>query len=476
MPLSRRAFSIISLFVLFAAIPVAAPHGAGAASSGWDARVEPIAHAVEKLRGLEFEHPVPVDFLSEAAFKKNLEVDRNKLSGDDKKDIQRAQSQLRSIGLLADNVDLIDAISSLQTSGALAKYDPKTKRVTVRGKKLDGATKVTLAHELTHALQDQHFDLTKLQKTANRNHASDALKALVEGDARRVQLLYADQLSSAERDQYEQFQKTGADQALAETRAQGVPDSLSVLFESPYTLGPPMLAVVEATEGKQAIDGLFRDPPKADSAFLTPSTLVDGSKLTKVAPRKLAADEPAVGKADVFGPFSLYLMLAARSDPVAALAIADGWAGDAMVTFTRGGTTCIRTTFAGRTKEATSALASALQQWAASGPAGAATVQDDASRPTLTACDPGTASVATTQDGSLAALTVAGIRNELLASLAKQGANIKVADCTANGVIADPAFRPLLDAAVANPSATPDANVLAQFQQSVLPIAAKCAR
>ena len=239
----------------------------------------------------------------------------------------------------------------MQTSGTLAKYDPKTKRATVRGKKINGATKVTLAHELTHALQDQHFDLTKLQKAATRSHSGDALRALVEGDARRVQLLYAAQLSNAERRQYETFQSSGADQALAETRAQGVPDSLSVLFQSPYTLGPSMLDVAQAAEGKQAIDGLFRDPPKADSAFLTPWTLVDDSKITKVATPKLADGETAEGKPDVFGSFALYLMLAARSDPVAALGIVDGWGGDAMVTFKRGDTTCIRTTFAGRTAE-----------------------------------------------------------------------------------------------------------------------------
>ena len=58
----------------------------------------------------------------------------------------------------------------------------------------------------------------------------------------------------------------------------------------------------------------------------------------------------------MFGSFALYLMLAARSDPVAALAIADDWGGDAMVTFKRGDTTCIRTTFAGRTEDATSAI------------------------------------------------------------------------------------------------------------------------
>ncbi len=467
----------VALFMTVAAITAAGSVSVPAAhAASWDPRVEPIAREVEKLRGLEFKHPVPVDFLSDAAFSKSVAVTRDTMPADDKAELIRAQFQLRSIGLLRDDVDLIDAISSLQTSGTLAKYEPKTERATVRGKKIDAATKVTLAHELTHALQDQHFDLTKLLKAATRSHSSGALRALVEGDARRVQLLYADQLSDAERRQNESFQTSGADQALAETRAGNVPDSLSVLFQSPYTLGPSMLDVAQAAEGKRAIDGLFRNPPRADTAYLTPWTLVDDSKVTKVAPPELAADETAEGKPDVFGSFVLYLTLAARSDPVAALGVVDGWGGDAMVTFKRGDTTCIRTTFVGRTQKDTTAIGDALRQWSAAGPAGAASVEDGAAGPTLTACDPGAANVATTMDGSIAALTVAALRNQILGSLAQQGAGIDAARCTANGVIVDPTFRPLLDAAADNPNVQPPAAALAAFQQNVLATAARCAR
>jgi hypothetical protein len=474
---SRRLASLLLVASLcFAVAGVASvSRAANAATTTWDKRVLPIAREVEKLRGLQFEHPVPVDFLSNAAFNKSVAVSRDSLSADDKAQLQRAQSQLRSIGLLGDDVDLIDSISALQTSGALAKYDPKKKRATVRGKKIGVATKVTLAHELTHALQDQHFDLTKLQRDAKRTHSSDALQALLEGDARRVQLLYVGQLSKAQQAEYEDFQASGSAQALADTRAQGVPDALNVLFQAPYTLGLLMLEVVQAVNGETAIDGLFRDPPKADASFLTPLTLVDGTKFATVAAPALSDGERAVGKPDVFGAFALYLMLSARADPVGALAAADGWAGDGMVTFERGDKTCIRVAFAGHTESDTSRIGDAVQAWAAAGPAGAASVTAGSSRPTLTACDPGGA-VGTGPDGSLAALTVATIRNQLLGSLAKQGSGVKVASCTANGVIADPAFKPLLDAAVADPNAVPDASVVDRFQQSVLTIASECQR
>jgi hypothetical protein len=470
----RRRLLWSVLVALVAFVPVWSPGRAVAANDAWNLRVLPIAKEVEKLRGLKFERPVPVTFLSDAAFEKKVRVDKGKLSASDKAEIERSEAQMRAVGLLPDGVNLIDAVSSLQTSGALAYYDPKTKRATVRGEQLDVATKVTLAHELTHALQDQHFGLEKLQRTARRKHGSAALTALVEGDAVRVQQLYAAQLPSAERAAYAASGSSGAEDALREARAAGVPDSLVVLFQSPYALGPLMLEFVQAAKGGHAIDGLFRHPPTADSAFLTPSTLVDGSTVTNVSPPALQAGERADGKPDVFGSFALYLILAARSDPVAALAVSDGWAGDAMITFTRNDTTCVRASFAGRTPEAGTAIFGALRDWVASGTPGAADVQQDGSLTSFTACDPGAAGSAT-PDRSFAALTVAAVRNTFLAKLATQGVSVAVAGCTANGVVADPAFRPLLDAAAADPNAVPDAVLLTPFQQSVASIATQCA-
>lgn len=471
MPRFRRRVSILFVVALSAA-GVLRSTAAGAATP-WDPRIRPIAEEVEHLRGLKFEHPVPVQFLPEAVFEKRVTVDQEKLSAADKADIRRSEAQLRSLGLLGDDVNLLDSVSSLQTSGALAYYDPETKRAVVRGKELDASKKVTLAHELTHALQDQHFDLAKLRRIAEHNHSSDALKALVEGDAVRVQQLYAAQLSSAERAEYDTTRSAGARAALAKATSEGVPSSLVTLFQSPYTLGPLMLQVVAAAKGEHAIDRLFRDPPKTDAAFLTPTTLVTGTEPMRVAPPELASGETADGKPDSFGAFALYLILAARSDPVTALPVADGWAGDSMVTFRRNGTTCVRASFASRTDGASAKLRDALEQWAAQGPAGAADVHQGGRLTTLNACDPGAAG--TSPDTSVAALTVVGVRNGLLATLAGQGLDIETADCTANGVVQDPTFRPVLDAAVADPSGTPDSSLLTPFQQRLPAIAAMCA-
>jgi hypothetical protein len=468
----QRGSAAACLIVALALVTLA-PVSADAVSTSWDPRVAQIARDVETLRGLKFERPVPVDFLSEAAFKNRVTVDRSKLSPEDEEEVRRSQEQLRAVGLLPGDVDLLSAQSSLRRSGALAFYDPDTKRATARGKKLTPAVKVTLAHELTHALQDQHFDLNRLQRAAARNNASAAFTALVEGDAVRVQQLYVDKLSDDERAAYERSRSTGARSALGDVHAAGVPDSLLVFFETPYVLGPLMLQVVAAAEGQRAIDALFREPPTADAAFLTPTTLVDGSTVTNVEPPALQSGEVGEGKPEVFGAFVLYLILATRSDPVDALRVADGWAGDAMVTFKRGDTTCVRASFAGRSSRATTDIERALEAWAAKAPARSAGAQRTGSLATLTACDPGTAA-RTKQGRPVAALTVAVVRNTLLANLTRQGLGTGVAGCVANGVVGDPTLRPVLEATVDDPTATPGADVLRPLQQKARSITARC--
>ena len=469
--------ALVAALLMISAALTSASAGAAerTAKPTWDPRVLPVAKEVEKLRGLKFEQPVPVDFLTDAAFRERIAASVDHLTEGEQADVRRSEAGLRAIGLLPGDVDLLDAQRSLRQAGTLAFYDPDTKRATVRGKRLGVMARVTLAHELTHALQDQHFDLGAMRQAAERRHGSTAVRALIEGDAVRVQNLYVDALSTGQRREYERARNAAASGALDEARGKGVPDSLVVLLETPYTLGPAMLELVQAEKGERGIDALFRDPPSDDASFVTPVTLVDGSQTRAVFPPGLGAGEERDGPTDSFGSLALYLMLAERADPVATLPVVDGWGGDAMVSFRRDGTSCLRANIAGRDAAAQAAIDGALAQWVAAAPEGSAELGHDASVATLTACDPGP-DAAAVPDHSFAAFTVAAVRNQLLGELAAAGMPTKVASCTANGVVADPAFRPVLDAAIAHPDRTPESSILRPFQQRVLAIATACGR
>jgi hypothetical protein len=482
-----RAFLVL---VVLLGVTVFGAGGAGAKTTGttttsttttiaptpkhWDPRLKPIADEVAKLRKLAFEHPVAAEFLDDAAFEKKVSLDKDTLSKKDKEDVERMQAELRAVGLIGADVDLADAVGSLQSSGVLAYYDPATKKITVKGTNLDDvSTRVTVAHELTHALQDQHFDLQKLDRAAERDHGADVMRTIAEGDAVRIENAYEQTLSAADQKAYDEQNTAISQQAQDEATAKGVPDVLSVVFQAPYVLGDPMLEAVLAKEQTAGVDALFRHPPTADAAFVTPSTLLDHRTFQQVPTPKLTAGEKRSGVPDVFGSLSLFQVLSSRIDNATALDAADAWDGDAMVTFTRGDQTCLRAAFAGKGTDGTKTITDALNRWATQMPAGTVTLDGTPTRVTLTACDPGSAATAI-PNKPFASLTYLATRDGLFAELLKSGASTTQATCVADGLVKDPAFAPVIEAAGNDPNATPPDSVLTAVRQRVQQLVVQC--
>ena len=115
------------------------------------------------------------------------------------------------------------------------------------------------------------------------------------GDAVRIQDAYVKTLSDADQQAYANQDAAIAQQAQTEITAQGVSDTLSVVFQAPYVLGQPMLQAVLAAEHEARIDALFRKPPTADAAFVTPSTLLEHRTFQQVPTPKLARLVPWCG-------------------------------------------------------------------------------------------------------------------------------------------------------------------------------------
>src|SRR3546814_7782375 len=72
----------------------------------WDSRVADLIPIVEKERGLEFKHPVHVDFRSEKDFRKDMTADEGDLTQEDKDELEQTSGLLRALGLLKSDVDL----------------------------------------------------------------------------------------------------------------------------------------------------------------------------------------------------------------------------------------------------------------------------------------------------------------------------------------------------------------------------------
>lgn len=435
---ARLGAALVAPLLVVSTVGVAGGVMARTTAVRWDSRVASIAKKVESLRELRFEHSVPVRFLATAAFKRRVTHDRDKLTKRDRRELQRAEATLRSLGLLEGSVNLLDALNAQQQSDVLAFYDPKKEEVVVRGTgPLDVEHRVTLAHELTHVLQDQHFDLEALQRTADKRNASGPLSALVEGDASRVEQDYVASLSRSERAAYEQSHAAFGDEVKAATK--DVPAVVQVLIEAPYALGPEMVNVIRSTGGTRSIDAAFRRPPTTDQQFLDPLTAIHRQASPRVPVPSLAKTERRLGDPDSIGAFGLYLVLASRLDPGAALDTAGRWGADQSVQYRAGARSCLRAAFVGRRPGDTDRIRAGLEQWVAGAPAGVAKVMNDHGRVRLDSCDPGAAAPAPADEKVKAALILVAVRNGLLSEALTARAPESVARCAAVRAVGDPA-------------------------------------
>jgi hypothetical protein len=406
----------------------------------WDGRVADLADFVERKRGLDFEHPVPVRFLSESQFTKEFQTDEGDLTAQDEKDLEQMAGLFRAIGLSQiDAEQLLADFDAVSTADTAAFYDQEKREIVIRGKKLDVATKVTVVHELTHALQDQRFDLDKLDARAGTSGA-EALLALVEGDAVRIEDEYLTTLGQREQDEYDK----SVDTAIAGSEAAvpaDAPAVLGIIDLAPYSIGPTFVEAIAIQEGEKAVDDAFRKPPTSDKQVLSPSSYLDGENPRRVRAPKLGPGERRLGKPDTFGALGLYLTLAGRLDPTVALPTIRSWGGDSYAQFTRGDTACIRAAFTGNDARATEQIAASLDQWVAAGPSGAASLERTGGTATLTACDPGQAA---DDEKVTTAGEVLDARAYALSGSMEDGTPIEDAECVADRASVDPDLRAFL--------------------------------
>jgi hypothetical protein len=350
----------------------------------WDPRVADLVSFVERARGLTYRHPVTVEFLSPAAYTKATAKDTSDLDAQDRADLARSTSQLRALGVLSGKVDLLKALRSETDAGTLAFYSPSDQVVRVRGTTMTVGLKVTLVHELTHALQDQHFDLQRLVD-ADDDSAASARRGLAEGDAIRIEDDYVTQeLSKEQRDAYQSEQDQQV--ATSEQQTAAVPDFITASFATPYALGPGFVQMLYDDGGNATVDGAFRNPPQSEHDLFDPATY-----LAREKPEKTSVDLHGVKVQEqgTFGSPAWYLVLAERIDPTVAFQAALGWAGDRYAVYEQGHTACTRLVFRGRTSRDETRMRKAIDAWIKVLPGSKARRSTVGGHPAIDACDPG---------------------------------------------------------------------------------------
>jgi hypothetical protein len=330
------------------------------------AAVDEISGVVEAERGLAFTEPVDVELAGEGEFQRRLLHDFDE--GVD--ELRETEILLKAFGLVEPDVDLVEAMRTLLGAGVVGFYDPETDELVVRGTALTPYVRTTIAHELTHALDDQRFDLDRPEYEDAKDEIDFGFSALVEGNARRVEDAYLAGLSDEEqRDAAAEELSLGGGLDLGD-----VPLVLVDLISAPYALGHDFVGQLLDDGGQEALDAAFGAPPRTSEQVIDPATYEAGEGGIEVS---VPAVSGSVVDEGVAGQFLIQLVLAEGLDAGRAREAATGWGGDAVVAWRDGQRPCATLVAVGDDSGETSELRGAFEEWAAErGPAGTGTGPD----------------------------------------------------------------------------------------------------
>jgi hypothetical protein len=303
-------------------------------TQAWDPGIEEIAHQVERLRGLTFLRPVPVEFdLSGSG-----SVGDHAAGFSSSPTSTAVARHLRALGLLAPGVDLAAEYRALG-GGYLGYYEPGIGTVHVARRRLDALAKEIVAHELTHALDDQHFHFERPIGPGELSRR--AAQAVIEGDARRIELLYVAALPRAERRRARNENQVVTRQYMKRVDHPADIEWPLVQSDAPYTLGRAMTSVVAAHPASGGVGTLLRE--QLDTDFGTVEPLQAGRAGAWVQPAvQFYTGEVADGRTETVGAVDLYLLLASRIPAGDAFDAVTNLTGATVAWFRRGSTSCAR--------------------------------------------------------------------------------------------------------------------------------------
>jgi hypothetical protein len=285
----------ISLLVAFAAIGVlAGEEDEEAGQAVVPSRVSPqqvtervggIASDVERVRELEFDRFPRVTLVSgeEAGQASVEELDRQV-----PRSRQRvAERLLAMLGLVPAGTRLRDVIGTALTEEVAGYYVPRTGTLAlVRGGALEGfVAEVTLAHELTHALEDQHFGIDSPGVSDLLRDRPSADAALIEGSATVAMVEYLILTQAGGQDLPAAVRSRVLEQmeGIALPASSGLPRYVREGLVFPYAAGAGFVDRLEQRGGWAAVNRAFgQDAPVSTEQIMHPRKYEAGERPVRV--------------------------------------------------------------------------------------------------------------------------------------------------------------------------------------------------
>jgi hypothetical protein len=247
------------------------------ADAGMCGVAEQAMQAATKIRQLSPDRPVPCVVRSRSEVETFLkDVIAEKFPRDT---LEMEQLVYRAIGLVPDEYDYAQGIVEAYVQQIGGYYDPDKKLFVMLSSMPEKLRPPVAVHELTHALQDQRFDLNRfLDPAIHNNDQLMARAALVEGDASLVMQEFMRGRGGSSGGV--EPQTPSSEQAVA------VPPALQRVLLFPYIQGLSFARRVARDVGYSALNEAFQRPPKSSREVLHPEEFISRS----FEPGELSAD------------------------------------------------------------------------------------------------------------------------------------------------------------------------------------------
>ncbi len=268
---------------------------------------------------------------------------RQKIENDFFEDYSQEEAQedtivLAALGLLDSGFDMFTFYQDLLSEQIAGQYDQNSKEMdVVQDSGFGGTERLTYAHEYTHALQDQNYDIENGLKYSSEACEEDsercaAVQALLEGDASLLELDWFTNYATNQdltdiQNFYQNYESPVYDSA---------PDFLREDFIFPYIFGQAFVEYLHVIGGWEAINDAYRDLPVSTEQILHPDRYPNDRPVEVEFPDLLSllGDQWRELDSGVMGEWYTYLILAhgrdpeARLDDIEAQLASEGWGGD----------------------------------------------------------------------------------------------------------------------------------------------------
>ena len=267
-----------------------------------------------------------------------------KTDQEDKNDAQKYadDKSLEAFGLIPKGFPLDSFMLDVLTEQVAGLYDPKAKEFYIADWIPGDEQRDVMSHELTHALEDQSFNVDPWIKAARPNDDAElARDSVSEGTAVAAMLDYA------LRDQHLSIREIGDVTALLRPNAIQELDKDSKLAKAPIVIRDALLfpylsgtsfsqAFLKAHTGWQDLHLIFENPPVSTQQIMVPDLYLKGVVPAKVKLPDWKGLAPADWKLleeNVMGQFGTEEVLKQFLDPARAERLSPAWNGDRYAVF-----------------------------------------------------------------------------------------------------------------------------------------------